>query len=296
MMQEFEYDQNGVEYAIWQNVPQKDIDCYEWAKHQEPTFPLPEEAQPSSNVPVGTLTAHEWTSQIVYPGVSGTYELYVPQQYHGQEAALMVFLDGSIQYIQLAHTPAVLDTMISKNELPVTIAVFINPGNPGPGLPRYGGPDHRSIEYDASDDQFALFLEKEIIKPLRKEYNITTDPDKCMICGISSGGNAAFAAAWHRPDLFHKVMTHCGSFTAIRGGNEFSYLIRQAPAKPIRMYLQTGEHDLNTCFGCWRLANEEMGAALEYKDYDYKLEIGPGGHSIRYGASVLPEALRWLWR
>ena len=186
--------------------------------------------------------------------------------------------------------------MIANGELPVSIAVFIDPGNPGPGLPRYGGTDHRSIEYDSIDDRYVTFLDKEILEPLRERYHITTDPSKSMICGISSSGNAAFAAAWHRPDLFGKVLSNVGSFTAIRGGDLFPGLIRQSPAKPIRVYLQTGEHDLNTCFGNWPLANQSMASALEYKSYDYKLEIGPGGHSIRYGASVMPDALRWLWR
>lgn len=293
---ECKYDKNGVAYRVWNNVPQKDIDCYEWAANEEPQFPLPKETEASENILVGTLTQCAWESKTIYPGVAGTYELYVPQQYHGQEAALMVFLDGSSQYIQGAKVPEVLDAMIAAGALPVTIAVFINHGNPGPGLPRYGGEDHRSIEYDAIDDRYVTFLDQEILAPLRESYHITTDPAKSMVCGISSGGNAAFAAAWHRPDHFGKVLCHCGSFTDIRGGSRFPGMIRQSEKKPIRIYLQTGEHDLNTCFGDWNLANRTMASALAYKDYDYKLEIGPGGHSIRYGASVLPDALRWLWR
>ena len=39
-----------------------------------------------------------------------------------------------------------------------------------------------------------------------------------------------------------------------------------------------------------------MASALEYKGYEYRLEIGPGGHSIRYGAHIMPDALRWLWQ
>lgn len=293
---EYEYDQNGIDFSAWHNVPQRDIDCYEWAANVEPRFPLPKEAEASESIPVGKLTQYTWKSKVVYPDVSGIYKLYVPQQYHGQEAALMVIMDGDRMYIQGAKMPNVLDTMIANGELPVSIAVFIDPGNPGPGLPRYGGTDHRSIEYDSIDDRYVTFLDKEILEPLRERYHITTDPSKSMICGISSSGNAAFAAAWHRPDLFGKVLSNVGSFTAIRGGDLFPGLIRQSPAKPIRVYLQTGEHDLNTCFGNWPLANQSMASALEYKSYDYKLEIGPGGHSIRYGASVMPAALRWLWR
>lgn len=236
-MPAIDYDHDGVTYHAWNNVPTKDIACYEWAQKQEPPFPLPKKVELSANMLEGKLTTHEWKSEIVYLGVSGTYELYVPQHYHGQEAALMVFMDGSSQYIQAAKVPSILDTMILNEEIPVVIDLFINWGNPGPGLPRYGGTDHRSIEYNSIDDRYVTFLDKEILSKLRKEYNITSDPEKCVICGISSSGNAAFAAAWHRPDLFRKVISHCGSFTAIRGGEQFPYLIRQYPKKPIKVFL-----------------------------------------------------------
>jgi hypothetical protein len=39
-----------------------------------------------------------------------------------------------------------------------------------------------------------------------------------------------------------------------------------------------------------------MVAALEYKDYDYKLAFGEGGHSIKHGASIFPDIMRWIWR
>ena len=44
-----------------------------------------------------------------------------------------------------------------------------------------------------------------------------------LIGGISSGGICAFNAAWHRPDRFGRVLSHCGSFTAIRGGHHYPY-------------------------------------------------------------------------
>lgn len=292
-MQEI-YDQGGIAFNAWTNVPEKDIACYRWVQG-EPDYPTPAEAVENSTIPHGSLIAHTWESKTVYPGVSGTYELYVSAQYRPEQAAvLFIFLDGSTQYIQQAKVPSILDSMIHTGDIPPVIAIFHNSGNPGPGLPRYGGTDHRSIEYDATDDKFAIFLEDEILCPLYAAYNITKDPKKRVICGISSGGNAAFAAAWHRPDLFGKVISHCGSFTAIRGGEQFPYLIRQCPRKPIKVFLQSGEHDLNTCFGDWKLANQTMASALAYKDYDYKLEIGPGGHSVKYGASLLPETIRWI--
>jgi enterochelin esterase-like enzyme len=205
-----------------------------------------------------------------------------------------MFLDGE-WYIQ-DKVPEVLDSMIAKEEIPVMIGLFISPGDKGPGLPRYGGTDNRSMEYDSIDGRYAEFLEKEIISKIKKDYKISDDAWKHGICGISSSGNAAFAAAWNRNDLFTRVLTHVGSFTNIRGGHNFPSMVRKGKRRNLRVFLQTGEHDLNTCFGDWKIANMDMESALKYREYPVHLVIGPGGHSGRYGMSILPESLRWLWK
>ncbi len=40
----------------------------------------------------------------------------------------------------------------------------------------------------------------------------------------------------------------------------------------------------------------EMAAALEFAGYDYKFVFGKGDHHDKHGGSILPDALRWLWR
>lgn len=282
-------------FNCWINVPKRDILCYEYAKNKEEHFLLPTEAVAEDGIPAGELKKYQWNESKIYPGVKWEYWIYIPHQYKGQEVNLIIFLDGNM-YLKEAKVPIVLDHLIHKGEIPVMIALFINPGDKGPGLPYYGGTDNRSIEYDSIDNRYASILADELIPEVKKEYNISSNPDKCGISGFSSSGNAAFAVAWHRPDLFSKVISHVGSFTNIRGGHNFPSMIRQNEKKPLRVYLQTGEHDLNTYFGDWLIANQDMASALNYKDYDYKLVIGPGGHSLRYGASTLPDCLRWIWR
>ena len=116
------------------------------------------------------------------------------------------------------------------------------------------------------------------------------------ICGISSGGTCAFTAAWQRPDLFSKVLSHVGSFTNIHGGDVYPGLIRKTPPKPIRVFLQDGANDLDNEHGNWPLANQQMALALKFAKCDYKLEYGTGGHNGKHGGAILPESLRWLWR
>ncbi len=136
----------------------------------------------------------------------------------------------------------------------------------------------------------------EILPEVAQKYNLTTDPDQRAICGASSGGICAFTVAWERPDYFHKVVSHIGSFTNIRGGHVYPALIRRAPKKPLRVFLQDGSSDLDNQFGNWPLANQEMAAALKFKKYDYKFEFGTEAHNGKHGGAIFPDTMRWLWR
>jgi enterochelin esterase-like enzyme len=223
--------------------------------------------------------------------------LYVPQQYRaGGEACLMVFQDGARYLGPEANAARVLDQLIAEGSVPVTIALFVEPGEQGPGLPLYGCVDNRSLEYDAAGPDYVRFLLEELLPVALEGYSVSQDPARRAIAGISSGGHCAFNAAWERPDAFGKVLTHCGSFVDIRGGHAWPGRIRRAPAQPLRIFLQSGAHDLDILFGDWLLANRAMAAALSYRGYDYRLEVGEGGHSLRHGGAILADTLRWLWR
>lgn len=39
-----------------------------------------------------------------------------------------------------------------------------------------------------------------------------------------------------------------------------------------------------------------MASVLEYRGYDYRFELGCGGHNFAHAASILPEMLEWIWR
>lgn len=260
-------------------------------------YRLGPDSQQRADVPRGTITVHHWRSPKVYPGTERDYWLYVPRQYEPSEpACLMVFQDGPTYLSAEIAAPTVFDNLIHAGDMPVTLGLFVNPGDRGPGTPFYGGSDNRSFEYDSLSDQYARLLIEELIPEVSKEYAITPNPEGRAICGLSSGGICAFTAAWERPDAFRKVVSHCGSFTNMRGGHVYPSLIRRTEPKPLRVFLQSGTQDLDVIFGNWPLANEDMAAALAYQNYDYRFVMGEGGHNLRHGGSIFPETLRWLWR
>ena len=257
-------------------------------------YVLGPDSQFKAEVPHGRVERFQFTNSSVFPGTVRDGGVYIPAQYDATKpAALMVFQDG-IGYMSTNgswRVPVVLDNLIAAKEMPVTVAIFLNPG-------MRGNQSNRSFEYDSLGDAYARFLIEEAIPFVTNKYglSITSDPEMCAICGSSSGGICAFTVAWERPDRFRKVLSTIGSFTNIRGGHNYPALIRKTERKPIRVFLQDGSNDLNNLHGDWPLANQQMASALRFMGYDHKFVLGDGSHNSRHGVAILPDALRWLWR
>jgi gluconolactonase len=244
-------------------------------------------------VPTGKLTKHAWTTSNIYPGTTHDYWVYVPAQYDAAKpAAVMVFQDGAGFINETGHSrvPIVFDNLIHKNEMPVTIGVFISPGT----LPARSASEqarfYRSYEYDAVTGRYARFLIEEILPEVGKSYNLTTDPNLRAISGSSSGGNCSFTAAWERPDYFRRVVSFIAGFTHQRGALVLPSQVRKFEGKPLRIFLQDGTGDVNI------QSNQDMIAALDTAGYDAKLVVGSEGHNMKHGGPLLPDALRWAWR
>jgi enterochelin esterase family protein len=265
----------------------------------KPTYEHGPDSKEQEGVPKGKVTKMPAFKSKVFDETVRDWWIYVPAQYDGKEpACVMVFQDGG-WYVDTAkdfRVPTVFDNLIHKKKMPVTIAIFLNPGTVPPSQKGEEARANRSFEYDTPSDQYAHFLEKEIMPEVGKTYKLRKDPESRAICGISSGGICAFTVAWERPDLFRKVLSHVGSFTNIRGGDVYPGLIRKAEKKPLRVFLQAGRKDLDNAFGSWPLANLQMEAALKYKGYDHKFVMGEEGHNGIHGGAILPESLEWLWR
>ena len=236
---------------------------------------------------------------IFYSGTTHTFQVYVPDQYDGKRpAALYVGLDGV-----LCHAPEVMDSLIAARKMPVTIGVFLQPGvvkaSDGTVL-RY----NRCYEFDSTSDDFACFLEEEVLPaveqmktPRGKPIILSRRPGDRMIFGLSSGGIAAFNAAWHRPDLFGKVFTGVGTFVAMRGGNDLQALVRKTEPLPLRVFIQDGSNDAwNPLFGHWYEGNQMLASALEFAGYDVQCDWSDGGHNVTRATQIFPQVMEWMWR
>jgi enterochelin esterase family protein len=296
------------------------------AERKPGDYPLTADSLPQPDAPKGRLEGPFLFHSRIIPNTVRKYWIFVPAQYTpNQPASLLVFQDGqrATNPEGSLRVPTVLENLIHKREIPVTIGVFVTPGNTGETYPDNLGmknPDHRAQEYDALDDTYARFLIEELLPTVGARYRLNPDPEQHAIGGTSSGAICAFTVAWQRPDAFRKVVSIIGSYTSIGykpptastpfvpGGDVYPGLIRKSPIRPMKIFLQDGSNDLNNEHGNWFLANQQMLSALEWAnaEADRQKKPGPryvidhvwgdGAHSDQHGGAILPDILRWMWR
>src|SRR5258706_488994 len=100
-------------------------------------------------------------------------------------ARLMVSNDGqAFKYMGGdVRAPNVLNNLIYRREIPVMIAVFINPGRgpdqPEPTPQNWGDRDtNRPAEYNSLDDKYARVIVDELMPALSRDYSISNDPER----------------------------------------------------------------------------------------------------------------------
>ena len=295
------------------------------AQRKPGEYPLGPDSLEQPGVPKGRLEGPLLFKSRIIENTVRQYWIYVPSQYTpGQPANVLVFQDGNraTNPTGSLRVPQVLENLVHKKDIPVTVGLFISSGQRGDTWPDTigtGNGNNRAAEYDSLTDTYSRFLIDEMLPEVAKRYTLTTDPARRAIGGTSSGAICAFTVAWHRPDQFRNVISMIGSYTSIGyrpatesqpmvpGGDLYPTLIRKSPIKPIKIFLQDGSNDLNNNQGNWFLANQQMLSALEWANanadtkkvegprYQIKYEWGDGAHSDAHGGALLPDILRWIW-
>ncbi len=291
-------------YGFGQNAPA--------GPNPDTFYKLGPDSLEQEGVPKGRMRGPFTLSSNVFPGTQHTYFVYVPAQYNAATpASLTIFNDGQAFMAPAGNLRAqnVLDNLIYRREIPVMLAVFINPGRrpdqPEPTPQNWGDRDtNRPVEYNSLDDRYPRVVVDELMPVLYKEYNISKDPDQHAIGGASSGAIAAFTVAWERPNDFRKVLSIVGSFTNIRGGHAYADIVLKTDRKPIRVFLQDGRND-NRALNAngnydetrdWFYQNVRLMEALTKKGYEVNYAWGMNRHGQSMGGAIMPEMMRWLWR
>lgn len=270
------------------------------AQSNPETYPVDLASVEQAGVPKGEILKFTFENSKIFPGTSREISIYVPVQYKADKPACVYVNQDGIQW----KAPIVFDNLIAKNEMPITIGVFITPGkvltqNKDEAIDRF----NRSFEYDGLGDNYVRFLLEEVFPFVEGQKTsdgrailLSKNGNDRAIGGSSSGAVCAFTAAWERPQEFSRVFSAIGTYAGLRGADRYDILVRKYEPKPIRIFMQDGSNDLNIYAGDWWKANESMGRALQFSGYDVKHVWGEGAHNGQHGTAVFPEAMRWLWR
>ena len=255
-----------------------------------------------AGVPRGETFTFTLDQSRVFPGTSRRIRVYVPAQYRGDRPACV--------YVQLDDlflpNVAALDNLISRNELPVVIAIGVSPGMVKAANTGVNPRMNRSFEFDGLSDSLARFLLEEVFPEVERHTTASGVPIRLSrngndraAGGISTGGIAAFTLAWSHPSAFSRVFTGIGTFVGMRGGDRYPVLVRKTEPKPIRIFMQDGSRDGAEGLGevgDWWMGNQTMQRALEFAGYQVRHVWGEGTHDGAQALALFPEAMRWLWK
>ncbi len=273
-----------------------DSKYYPGIAREKGTFGTPDPANPAKLI-VTTSHPAPYTRRVA---------VYVPNAYvPGTAAPFIVGADGPDRMLFTA-----LDALIAEHKLPSIVAISIGNGSGD------AQGSERGLEYDTMSGKYAEFVENEVLPRVEAEAKVklTHDPDGRATTGGSSGGSCALIMAWYHPEWYRRVLTYSGTYinqqwpwnpeTPQGAWGFHAHLIPESAKKPIRLWMEVGDHDLylpnilRDGMHDWVLANERMAAVLAAKGYDYQFVFAENaGHvdrSVR--AQTLPEALEWVWQ
>lgn len=143
---------------------------------------------------------------------------------------------------------------------------------------------------------FVEFLSKEVLPWVQGHWNVTRDPRKSIVGGLSMGGSAAAFVAKCRPDLFGNVVSQSGSFA---DGNDkdvkWEWLANQykeSPKLPLRFFIEEGLlEDVSRDGPTGLVANRRFVEVLKSKGYAVTYKEAGGSHEPVHWRGQLAEGL-----
>ncbi len=94
------------------------------AQSNTETYPVDPASEEQKGVPKGEILKFTFADSKIFPGTSREISIYIPAQYKADRPACVYVNQDGVQW----NAPTVFDNLIAKGEMPVTIGVFITPG------------------------------------------------------------------------------------------------------------------------------------------------------------------------
>lgn len=229
----------------------------------------------------GTLEVHRFHSKLL--NNDRRIWVYTPNGYSRDKLpyGVVVTTDG-FKYINLLSAPTVLDNLVSEGKVPPMVGIFIETSK------------NRTKELNCNKT-FSDFVANEVMPWTMEHYNITKEPTKNVIAGLSFGGLTASFLGLNHSHIFGNVLSQSGSYwwSPATDGN-FNWMSRQYEAKeklPLKFYLNIGVLEPADAM---IETNENFRDTLISKGYNLTYETFNSGHDYLYWGETLANGLMSL--
>ena len=232
-----------------------------------PDYVFPQETVRNPATPQGSLTGNINVNSTSM-GYSINYRVYTPAGYAANQLRDLpvVYVTDGHEYLadHLGSMVVVLDNLIAAGELRPTIAVFIDPRQPGnPG-------NNRRISEYGMNPNFANFVAGELVPAIDAAYRTDDTADGRTILGTSMGGlNAAYFGAV-KSNVFHNIAPQSPAYNQ----NSAIYSLYQNNDLQFLDIFQT-----NGTLGGDRLGANQMANVWTANGYDFARIVANEGHS-----------------
>lgn len=232
---------------------------------------------PNKQAKKGNIKLSRFESKIL--GNTRRIWVYTPSEYDEKASPynVLVLTDG-FDYLNYLSTDVVLDNLIHEKRIPPTVCILV---------------DSTKNRYEelTCNESFRRFITEEVMPWGYENYNITKEPERTIIGGLSLGGLTASYIALKRWDIFGKVLSQSGSYWY-----EEQWLTKEFEKEqklPIRFYLNAGllEDAPYDDEPVMMEVINNMRDVLLSKGYDVKYENFQSGHDYLCWGETLATGL-----
>ena len=236
------------------------------------------------DVPSGKVERFQLKSAVL--GKERGISIYTPPGYGESpksENWLVVLFDGFF-YRSSIPTPTILDNLIHAGKVPPMVAVLID------------NPRESRLSELGYNPAFVEFLSKELLPWIHEHWNVTHDPRKSIVGGLSMGGSEAAFVAMRHPEFFGNVLSQSGSFADGNGMDVkrewLSSQYKASPKLPLRFFVEEGLlEDVSREGPTGLVANRHFVEILRSKGYPTTYEEVGGSHEPVHWRGALAEGL-----
>jgi enterochelin esterase family protein len=205
--------------------------------------------------------------------------VYLPPGYAdgNQTYPVVYILDGS-DYIEFAHTPAVLDHLVEAGRIEPVVGVFVSP--PNRHLP---DPPNRVTEYGLNP-RYAQWMADVLTNWVDTRFRTRKGPSSRLVAGDSYAGVGSLYIAFEHPETFGLAYSQSGYLPLNVG--QMVRAFAESDRKPLRLYVDVGIFEHKVGLGWlpddeidFTSGNRMFEQILRSKNYDHVYAEYPEGHT-----------------